>query len=106
MNMKAERMTDQKSNIFNFISCLFGIAFFAIGAVNTFWGNDPGFGVFVVLLSLVYFPPMNAIFTKKTGLSIPAFLKILLGVFIIWAALGVGELFDKIDMMMTELNAA
>lgn len=104
--MKTETLKDHKSNFFNFMSCVFGIAFFTIGAVNTFWGNDPGFGVFIVLLSLVYFPPMNAIFTKKTGYSIPGFVKVVLCVFILWAALGVGELFDKIDLMMMDLNAA
>ena len=31
-------------------------------------------------------------------------LKILVGVFIIWAAMGVGELFDKIEMMVNDLS--
>ncbi|HEX8367756.1 MAG TPA: hypothetical protein VF604_04240 [Pyrinomonadaceae bacterium] len=37
-----------------------------------------------------------------TGFSIPGMgiVKILLGIFILWAAFGVGELFDKIDLMM------
>jgi hypothetical protein len=38
-----------------------GIAVFAAGVVNTFWGNDPGFGVFILLLSFVYFPPTSNI---------------------------------------------
>lgn len=89
----------------NIISWIFGIVFFAIGVVNTFWGNDPGFGVFIVLLSLVYFLPVNAILKKMTGFSIPGFriIKILLAIFIIWAAMGVGELFDKIELMMMDL---
>jgi hypothetical protein len=33
------------------------------------------------------------------GFSIPAILKILLAIFIIVAALGVGELFEKIELM-------
>lgn len=87
------------------ISWLFGILFLAIGFVNTFWGNDPFFGVFIVLLSLVYFFPVNDILRKTTGFSIPKFrlLKILLGLFILWAAMGVGELFDKIELMMNSL---
>ena len=100
--MKSQTMAINRS-ILNLISCLFGIAAFAIGIVNTFWGNDPGFGIFLLLLSLVYFPPLNTIFKEKTGLSIPAVLKILLAIFILWAALGVGELFDKIDLMMMDL---
>jgi hypothetical protein len=40
-----------------------------------------------------------------TIFSIPriTLVKILLGIFIIWAAMGVGELFDKIELMMSDL---
>lgn len=97
---------NNKSIVLNVISWIFGIVFFAIGVVNTFWGNDPGFGVFILLLSFVYFLPVNAIFKKMTGFSIPGMgiVKILLGIFILWASLGVGELFDKIDLMMMDLR--
>lgn len=94
---------NSKSIVLNIIGWIFGIAVFAIGVVNTFRGNDPGFGVFILLLSFVYFPPVNTILKEKTGFSIPGIIKILLGVFIIWASLGVGELFDKIDLMMKDL---
>jgi hypothetical protein len=81
----------------------FGSLVFAIGMINTFWGNDPGFGVFILVLSFVYFPPtsmrLNALAEKRLGFPIPAVAKILLGVFILWAALGVGELLDKIELM-------
>lgn len=87
------------SNVFNIISWLLAIVVFAIGIINTFWGNDPFFGIFLILLSLVYLPPVNFMIKEKFGFSIPLILKILLAVFIIWAALGVGELFDKIDLM-------
>lgn len=93
---------NSKPNIINVISWLFGIAVFAAGVLNTLWGNDPGFGVFLLLLSFVYFPPANAMLKKRTGLTIPVLIKILLGLFIIWASLGVGELFDKIDLMMKD----
>ena len=92
------------SPIGEIISWIFGIIFFAIGVINTFWGNDPGFGLFILLLSFVYFPPVNAIFTKSTGFSVPLILKIVLGIFIIWASLGVGELFDKIDLMKKDFQ--
>ena len=97
---------NNKSNVLNIISWLFGIVFFAIGVVNTFWGNDPGFGVFILLLSFVYFLPVNDILKKMTGFSIPGMgiVKILLGILILWASLGVGELFDKIDIMMMDLR--
>ncbi|MEX2233110.1 MAG: hypothetical protein WD824_13190 [Cyclobacteriaceae bacterium] len=103
MSNKSELMINNTSNVWNMISWLFGIAVFAIGVVNAFWGNDPGFGVFLILLSFVYFPPLTAILKKRTGLSIGPIVKIGLGIFIIWASLGVGELFDKIDLMMMDL---
>lgn len=97
---------NNNSIVLNIISWIFGIIFFAIGVVNTFWGNDPGFGIFILLLSLVYFLPVNDILKKMTGFSIPrmGIVKILLGIFILWASLGVGELFDKIDLMMMDLR--
>lgn len=97
---------NNNSNVLNIISWIFGVVFFAIGVVNTFWGNDPGFGVFIILLSFVYFLPVNDILKKMTGFSIPrmGIVKILLGFFILWAALGVGELFDKIDLMMMDFR--
>ncbi|MES2578664.1 MAG: hypothetical protein V4589_13705, partial [Bacteroidota bacterium] len=93
-----------KSNVWNIISWGFGIVVLVIGIINTFWGNDQGFGVFLIVLSVVYFPPTNVIFKKITGFSIPLVIKILLGLFIIWAALGVGELFNKIELMMMDLE--
>lgn len=101
MTNKSE-VINNNPNVLNIISWLFGIAVFATGVINTFWGNDPGFGVFLVLLSFVYFPPLNDILKKKLGFSIPLIVKIILGIFIIWASLGVGELFDKIDLMMMD----
>ncbi|HEY1114295.1 MAG TPA: hypothetical protein VGE66_12070 [Chitinophagaceae bacterium] len=104
MNNRSETtMTNKSSAAFNIIGWLFGILVLAIGVVNTFWGNDPGFGIFLVVLSLVYFPPANVLLERLTGISIPLVAKILLGAFIIWAALGVGELFDKIDLMLKDL---
>jgi hypothetical protein len=104
MSRKAEMAVNYKSILGKTISSLFGLLVFTIGIINTFWGNDPGFGVFIILLSLAFFPPMSAIFKEKTGLSIPWYLKVLLGLFILWAALGVGELFGKIDLMMRDLH--
>jgi hypothetical protein len=106
MSNKPEINMNNNSTVLNIISWLFGAVFFAIGVVNTFWGNDPFFGIFIILLSLVYFLPVNDILRKMTGFSVPRFgiVKILLGIFILWAALGVGELFDKIDLMIKDLS--
>ncbi len=105
MNSKSE-ITMNNTLIFgNIISWLFGIAVLAIGLINTFWGNDPGFGVFILLLSFVYFLPVNTILKKMAGFSISGMgiVKIVLGIFIVWAALGVGELYDKIELMKRDL---
>ncbi len=105
MNNKSEVTMNNKSNVLNIISWLFGIAVFAIGVVNALSGNDPFFGVFIILLSFVYFLPVNAILKKMTGFSFPTMriVKILLGIFILWASFGVGELFDKIELMKMDL---
>lgn len=100
MNNKSELMMEYKSTAGNIIGWLFGIAVLAIGIINTFWGNDPGYGIFILLLSFVYFTPANVLLKKISGRSIPFIVKIILGGFIIWTALGVVELFDKIDLMM------
>lgn len=88
----------------NALGWSFGLLFLVIGLVNTFWGNDPFFGVFIVLLSLMYFPPVNSVINRKTGFQVPWWVKIGVGLFILWAALGVGELFDKVDMMVTSFS--
>ena len=89
------------------IGWIFGSAVFAAGVVNTFWGNDPGFGIFLLFLSFVHFPPTSAILNdiakQWSGFRVSAIAKIALGIFIVWATLGVGELFDKINLMMMDL---
>lgn len=82
------------------LSWLSGLLFSAIGIVNMFWGNDPVFGVFLFLLSLVYYPPVHELFCKLTGYRIHAVLKIVLALFLLWASLGVGELFNKIGLLL------
>ena len=105
MNNKSAVTVPHQSIFGEMVSWFFGVLFLAIGLINTFWGNDPGYGVFTLLLSLAYFPPANAFLRKISGISIPLIVKIILGAFIIWSALGVGELFDKIDLMIQAFNA-
>ena len=104
MDSNSEAVPPNKFNISNLISWLFGIIAFAIGVLNVFWGNDPGFGVFILLLSFVYFPPSQAILKERVSLSIPGIVKLLLALFILWTSLGVGELFGKIDLMLMDLS--
>jgi hypothetical protein len=101
MNNTLTLSEKKTSTLTNFIGWAFGTIFFAIGVINTFWGNDPVFGVFIMLLSLVYFIPVDVIIKRFTGYTIPGMpiIRIVLGLFILWAALGVGELFSKIELM-------
>ncbi len=39
MNRKSEVMINNTSNVWNIINWLFGIAVFAIGVLNMFWGT-------------------------------------------------------------------
>jgi hypothetical protein len=93
--------TPEVTTVFSLVGWFFGFLFLAIGVVNTFWGNDPVFGLFIMLLSLVFFPPVTGLLKRVTGFTIPVLAKWLVGFFILWAALGVGELFDKVDLMLT-----
>lgn len=86
------------------IAWLFAFLILTIGIINLFWGNDPGYGVFLVLVSLLYFPPFDRLLLKKTGIAIPRWIKILLAFFIFWTALGVAELFDKINLMLNDFS--
>ena len=95
---------NNRISIWNVISWIVGVAIFAVGVVNLFWGNDPWAGFFIVLASLIYFLNLDALVRKITGRVIPGVVygtaKVLLAIIIFIAALGVGELFDKIDLMM------
>lgn len=81
------------------INTVFGLLFILIGFTNTFWGNDTYFGLFIILLSIVFFLPIINFIIEKIPQKTLLILKILLGLFIIWTSLGVGELFDKIEIM-------
>lgn len=91
---------DYKSLAVKIISWISGVLFSAIGIINVFWGNDIIFGIFLIVLSLLFYPPLSRLFKKLTTYTIPASVKIFLAVFILWASLGVGELFAKIDLML------
>ena len=80
------------------IGWLFGIAVFAIGVLNLFLVH-PVPAVVYMLLSLVYFPPANAVLKKNFGFSIPLVVKIILGIVIIMFTLGVSDLGDMIDKL-------
>ncbi len=95
---------DGKTIFFKASGWIFGFVVFVIGVINAFWGNDPIFVAAIVLMSFVFIPPTGELFRRITGFGIPMAVKIILGVLILWAALGVGELFDKTNMMLTDMK--
>ena len=82
--------------ISNTISWLLGIIVYAIGVLNLFLIHLVP-GIVFLILSFVFFPPINDHIRKKFGFSVPFYLKIGLGILIIWFTLGVSDLGDMID---------
>ena len=78
------------------INWIFGIIVFTIGILNLLLVH-PVPGIIFLLLSLIYFPPVNDGLMKRFGFSIPLVVKIVQGIIIIWFTLGVSDLGDLID---------
>mgnify|MGYP001564106609 CR=1 FL=1 len=101
MNLKN---TNSNEVVENIIKTIVGVLVFAIGIVNMFAGDDAVFGVFILLLSTLYFPAtsvfLDRLIKDMAGHSIPRVVKIILFILILWAAMGVGELFDKIELLI------
>jgi len=91
------RMTNQA--LLMAIGLIFGVVCSAIGFVNMFWGNDPFFGVTIFAASSVYYLPAIDALMRLVSAKAVTIVKVVLGVLILWASLGVGELFDKIALM-------
>ena len=89
-----------KQGITLLLNWFIAVLFSTIGIVNCVVGNDPEFGVFILLLSLLFYPPLRLVFQQKTGWSIPSYVLILLGLFVFWSSLGVGELLEKIKIIV------
>lgn len=83
-----------------FLSWIFAVLFSVIGVINCFFGNDSEFGIFILFLSLLFYPPIQFLCNKKIGWTIPKIVLISFGLFILWASLGVGELLNKIQLML------
>ena len=78
---------------------VFGVLFSAIGFVNTFWGNDPYYGVAVLTASFLFYLPLIDVVRARVSAQQGTALLVLLGAFILWSSIGVGELLDKTGMM-------
>lgn len=82
------------------ISFLFGIVFSFVGFVNMFWGNDPFFGLIIFMISWIFYQPILVLILEKIPTKFLLGIKIILGLLIVWSSLGVGELPDKIELML------
>ena len=82
-----------------FIVVAFGVLFSAIGFINTFWGNDPYYGVAVLTASFLFYLPLIDVVRLRVSAQRGTALLVLLGAFILWSSIGVGELLDKTAMM-------
>jgi len=78
----------------------FGALFSAIGFVNAFWGNDPYYGLAVLTASFLFYLPLIDVVRAKASAQQSTALLVLLGAFILWTSIGVGELWDKTAMMV------
>lgn len=83
---------------------LFGYTDFPVSTfIQHILGERPRFWDISAVAFFRVFSTGKYYFYEKVRITIPLWAKIILGIFIIWAALGVGELFDKIDLMMVNL---
>ena len=78
----------------------FGVLFSAIGFVNTFWGNDQYYGLAVLTASFLFYLPLIDVVRARVRAQQGTALLVLLGAFILWSSIGVGELLDKTAMMV------
>lgn len=81
------------------VSILLGLLFSFIGFVNTFWGNDPYYGLLIILVSLIFYLPTINLILDKIPKKVLLISKIVLALLILWTSLGVGELFAKLEIM-------
>lgn len=88
---------NNQSNVSIIISWLFAISIFAIGVMNVFLVH-PVPGIIYLLLSSVYFPPVNAILRIRLGISVPVVVKAIMGIVIIWFTLGVSDLAEMFGL--------
>ena len=72
-------------------SYAFAMVLVAIGIGNLIYVH-PVPGIVGILLSLLFFPPMNTLLRKNLGFSVPIGVQIALFLVIIWFTLGISDL--------------
>ncbi|HER40615.1 MAG TPA: hypothetical protein ENO10_05290 [Salinimicrobium catena] len=73
------------------ISWFFTLVFLTLGVMNLILVH-PVPGIFYLLFSCIFLPPLTTFLKSRTGVSIPLWIKILLALIILWGTLAVGDL--------------
>ena len=82
---------------------LLGLLFGMIGIINLITPNDPGYGIFVLLCSLLFYPGVWGFVAKRFPVRMHAAWLIVLWLFLLWTALGAGDLFPKVHYVRYNL---
>jgi uncharacterized membrane protein len=89
-----------KNRVFTIsLNFIFGLICSFIGFVNCFWGNDPFYGYFITLLSLIFYIPLFHVMIEMIKPNVMVVIRVIIGLFIVWSSLGVGELVSKVELM-------
>lgn len=86
-----------KSNIYNIIGWIFAIVFFILGILNILLVHVIP-GALYLIISLIYFPPLDDVIKRKIRLPIPFMAKIIIGIVILWGTLAVGNLAEMFGL--------
>ncbi len=81
-----------QSTFANIINWVFGSIVFILGVMNIARGNDPLFGVAMLIASALYFPPTYNFLKGASGISLHYILRIIVALTIIWVNLAVGAI--------------
>lgn len=79
------------------LSWIFGVVFIVTGILNLFLVH-PVPGIFYLLLSFIYFPPVVTLLKERLGFSIPLTVKVILGFVILWGTLAVSDLAEILGL--------
>ena len=90
-----------KSKTWNIVSSAFCVVFFILGVLNMFFVHIVP-GVFYILVAFIYFPSSNKLLKKRFGFSIPPIVMIIVGLFILWATLAVGDLMEMFESWLNK----
>ena len=73
------------------LSWIMPFIFISLGILNFIFVH-PVPGLFYLVVSLIYIPPVGIYIKNRFGFSIPPFVKFVLAFAILWATLGVSDL--------------